>query len=45
MLLIGCHTDKLHSRDPIKRNSNIARRYELAQATTDVGSAFGGLVY
>ena len=44
-LRIGCHTDALFELDAWPRMPEISRSWPLAQATTQVASAFGGAVY
>ncbi len=44
-LRVGCHGDTLWSAEQWNRFPEITRSYPLAQATTEVASAFGGLAY
>lgn len=44
-LLIGSHTDLLWAKENIERFPQITRSFEIKETTTEIKSAFGGLVY
>lgn len=42
---VGCHKDKLWHKDDWSRAPEITREFSITTAETQVGNAFGGLVY
>jgi hypothetical protein len=42
---IGCHSDLLNDKDPLKRYPSITKSIDIISTTTKVTSPFGGLIY